>query len=123
MLEGTDSPEDRLALRRTRRWRRRARIVAPFFAVTVVLGLLVLSVDLIEYQPASHADRPDAPLHTAAPEAPTAPGTEGGAIGLAPGAVLSVSVVESPLSEKSAMASPSETAPGVPPWSDDPSKP
>ena len=111
MFEGIDSPEDRLALRRTRRWRRRARIVAPFMTVPVMLGLLVLSVDLIEYQPASHADRPAERPRATAPATPTAAAAERRAMELAPEAVLSVSVVESPLS-----ATPSKSAPGVPAW-------
>lgn len=119
MFEGTDSPEDRLALRRTRRWRRRARIVAPFMTVPVMLGLLVLSVDLIEYQPASRPDRPNERPRAAAPATPTAAAVGGGAIGLGHEAALSVSVIEAPLS-----ATPSKSAPGIPAaWPGEPLNP
>lgn len=46
---------DRNARRRLRRWRRRAQVVAPLLAVPAMLGLLILSVDLIEYQPSASA--------------------------------------------------------------------
>ena len=46
-----ESPEERMERRRTRRWKRRARIAGPFLGVTMMLGALTLSVDLIEYQP------------------------------------------------------------------------
>ena len=119
MIEGTDSPNDRMALRRTRRWRRRARIVVPFLTVPVILGLLVLSVDLIEYQPASRADRPNEPPRAAAPATPTAPSLGGGAIGLGHEAALCVSVIEAPLS-----ATPSSSAPGIPAaWPGEPLRP
>lgn len=52
MQEAHESNDDRLARRRARRWSRRARIFAPFLAVPGMLGVLMLSVNLIEHQPA-----------------------------------------------------------------------
>ena len=56
------TPEERRKNRRLRRWKRRGRIVAPFAALPVLLGTLVLSVDFIEYRPEEPrqklADRP-----------------------------------------------------------------
>jgi len=91
MLEGTDSPEQRRASRRARRWRRRAGIAAPFLAVPVILGLLVLSVDLIEYHPTARPDRTDAGARLAAAPARTA---QEDSLELAPESVLAVSVVD-----------------------------
>jgi hypothetical protein len=42
---------DRAVRRRIRRWKSRARVAAPLLAVPAMLGLLILSVDLIEYRP------------------------------------------------------------------------
>ncbi len=52
MQDGTDSIEDRISQKRARRWKRRGRIAAPFVAVPATFLLLVVSIDLIEYQPA-----------------------------------------------------------------------
>lgn len=43
--------EHRSHRRLVRRWKRRLRIAAPFLSVPLLLGMLVLSVDLIEYRP------------------------------------------------------------------------
>jgi hypothetical protein len=43
--------EERIRNRVRHRWRRRARIVAPFAALPLLLGTLLLSVDIIEYSP------------------------------------------------------------------------
>jgi hypothetical protein len=43
--------EHRSQRRLVRRWKRRLRIAAPFLSVPLLLGMLVLSVDLIEYRP------------------------------------------------------------------------
>lgn len=43
--------EERIQNRSSRRWKRRARIAAPFAGVPLLFGMLALSVDLIEYQP------------------------------------------------------------------------
>lgn len=51
MLDTHESNDDRLARRRARRWNRRARIFAPFLAVPAMLGVLLLSVNLIEHRP------------------------------------------------------------------------
>jgi hypothetical protein len=98
MLEGADSRDDRLVMRRERRWRRRGRIAAPFLAVPVMLGLLLLSVDLIEYQPSTDADPAKSGNRDASPASPTRPAAGPSPIGLEPDFALSVSVVESPLS-------------------------
>jgi len=76
--DGTDSLEDRLAKRRVRRWKRRARIAGPFLAIPAMLGLLVLSVGVIEYQPtrparparAKQAEKPAEPRRVGAPSHP-----------------------------------------------------
>lgn len=65
MQDARESNEDRLARRRARRFRRRARIFAPFLAVPGMLGVLLLSVNLIEHRPdasrtASPSSRPAA---------------------------------------------------------------
>ena len=46
-----ESPDQRMQRRRARRWKRRARIVGPLLSIPLLLATLVLSVDLIEYQP------------------------------------------------------------------------
>lgn len=56
-MEKHESPDERRARRRARRWKRRARIIGPFLGIPVLLGALALSVDLIEYQPAVEPDR------------------------------------------------------------------
>ncbi len=105
MLDSTDTQEDRLARRRARRWRRRARIAGPFLVVPAMLGLLVLSVDLIEYQPAE----PSEPVKTRPRSTIAAdPGPAREAMVQAPDAALSVSVVEAPM--------PAAMRPGVPAW-------
>ena len=43
--------EDRIANKRRRRWRRRARIVTPFLMIPLLVGTVVLSVGIIEYAP------------------------------------------------------------------------
>lgn len=60
-----DVPEfrkERLLRRRARRWKRRARMAGPFLAIPLLLGALMLSVNMIEYdpQPERHrlSDRP-----------------------------------------------------------------
>lgn len=97
MQDGADSREDRLAMRRARRWRRRGQIAAPFLAVPVMLGLLLLSVDLIEYQPSTDADPPAARPLDAVPATSTRPADDAVPIRLSPGSALSVSVVEAPI--------------------------
>jgi len=93
--DGTDSPDDRLARRRARRWKRRARIAGPLLAVPAILALLALSVDLIEYHPAKPAARPDAlrsePPAAKAPASATPMGAD--ALGVTP--FVSVSVLDS----------------------------
>lgn len=59
----TESLEERMQRRRARRWKRRARIVGPFLGVLLLVGMLALSVDIIEYQPQTPRDRlSDRPL-------------------------------------------------------------
>lgn len=43
------SPEERKQRRRSRRQKRRARLAGPFLGIPLLLGTLMLSVDLIEY--------------------------------------------------------------------------
>jgi len=50
-------PEHRSQHRLVRRWRRRLRIAAPFLSLPLLLGMLVLSVDLIEYRPEEPPER------------------------------------------------------------------
>lgn len=52
-----DTPDERLRRRRVRRWKRRARILGPFLGVPLLLLILSLSVDLVEYQPQEKPDR------------------------------------------------------------------
>jgi hypothetical protein len=83
---------DRDTRRRLRRWRRRAQVAAPLLAVPAVLGLLILSVDLIEYQPS-------APARSASrPAATQARFEEAGeqALVVEPQSVSALSVVDSP---------------------------
>ena len=60
MNDVPESPEERLSRRRSRRWKRRARIAGPFLGIPILLVTLTLSVDLIEYdpQPERPNDRP-----------------------------------------------------------------
>jgi hypothetical protein len=113
MLDSTESQADRLARRRARRWQRRARIAGPFLVVPVMLGLLVLSVDLIEYQPAeptgSAKNRPRA---ASAPR----PGPEREAMLQAPDAALAVSVVDAPMPGAMERAEAAPRRPGLPAW-------
>lgn len=53
----TNDGNDRLQRRRVRRMKRRARILAPFLGVPLLLATLALSVDLVEYQPTEEPDR------------------------------------------------------------------
>ena len=99
---GIDSLIERVGRRRVRRWSRRARIAAPFLVVPAILGLLILSVDLIEYQPQKSprtASRPTAPVATRH----TAGRSE--AVIVEPQGVSSISVVDSPLSSASPLPS------------------
>lgn len=101
MQNGADSLDDRLARRRVRRWSRRAKIAGPLLALPAILALLILSVDLIEYQPQKQSrqasERP-APIATR----PSA--THPGAILVEPQSASSLSVVDSPLSSASPLA-------------------
>lgn len=56
-MDKHESPDERHARRRARRWKRRIRIAAPFLGIPLLLLALSLSVDLIEYQPAEEPDR------------------------------------------------------------------
>ena len=57
------SPEERKQRRRSRRRKRSARLAGPFLGIPLLLGTLMLSVDLIEYdlQPEGErlVDRPN----------------------------------------------------------------
>lgn len=61
-MDKTNRLEQRIANRRKRRWKRRARIAAPFLAIPILVAALVLSVGIIEYAPkppaAKLTDRP-----------------------------------------------------------------
>ncbi len=50
--------EHRLARRRARRWKRRARIAGPFLGLPLLFGTLALSVDLITYTPTPEPAKP-----------------------------------------------------------------
>ena len=52
-----ESPEQRMQRRRVRRWKRRMRMAGPFVGISLLLGTLSLSVDLIEYEPQPEAER------------------------------------------------------------------
>ena len=85
-----ESPEERLQRRRARRWKRRARIVAPFLGVSALLATLAISVDLIEYQPQPAKQRlSDRPM----PAAVTQPRS---ALAIAPRASVSATSVVTP---------------------------
>lgn len=92
--KGIDWLADSIGRRNLRRWQRRARIAGPFLAVPAMLGLLVLSVGLIEYQPQkSHRTASERPAPAALRRAPA----DGEAILVEPQDLSSLSVVESPL--------------------------
>jgi hypothetical protein len=57
MLDLPDTPDERFQRRRTRRWKRRGRILGPFLGVPILLATLSLSVDWIEYTPQPAPDR------------------------------------------------------------------
>jgi hypothetical protein len=58
------SPEERLARRRIRRWKRRGRIAAPFVGISILFVTLTLSVDFIEYEPTTESERlSDRPMY------------------------------------------------------------
>ncbi len=50
-MNETSILEERIQRRRLRRWKRRGRILAPFAAIIVLLGLLLLSVNIIQQTP------------------------------------------------------------------------
>ncbi len=101
MQNGTDSLDDRLARRRVRRWSRRAKIAGPLLAVPAILALLILSVDLIEYQPQKQSRRAS---ERPAPIATRHSATHPDAIVVEPQSVSSLSVVDSTLSSASPLA-------------------
>lgn len=72
MQDGTDSIEERIALRRVRRWQRRGRIAAPFVAVPATFVVLLASVDLIEHRPAAD-DRPTTTAASTRGQSPAIP--------------------------------------------------
>lgn len=94
----TDSLDDRLARRRLRRWSRRAKLAGPLLAVPAILALLILSVDLIEYQPQKQSRRAS---ERPAPVATRHSATHPDAIVVEPQSLSSLSVVDSPLSSPS----------------------
>jgi len=51
------SPAERMQRRRSRRWKRRARMAGPFLGIPLLLGTLTLSIDLIEYDPQLEGER------------------------------------------------------------------
>ncbi len=53
--------EERLQNRRRRRWNRRARILAPFLALPLLLATLLISVDIVEYRPEGPDTKPTVP--------------------------------------------------------------
>lgn len=56
MRNRPDTPDERIQRRRSRRWKRRVRILGPFLGVPVLLATLAFSVDFIEYQPRPEPD-------------------------------------------------------------------
>jgi hypothetical protein len=50
-MDKTSRLEQRIANRRKRRWKRRARIAAPFLTIPALVATLMLSVGIVEYQP------------------------------------------------------------------------
>ena len=115
MYESMDSGEDRRAMRLARRWRRRARIAAPFLVVPAMLGLLVLSVDLIEYRRSPKPDRASAPTRSER-TVPSKPDGLSDSMSHAPDAALSVSVVETPASPSPATGRVAAPESGLPAW-------
>jgi hypothetical protein len=72
MEDRPETPTERLQRRTVRRWKRRARIVGPFFGVPLLLATLLLSVDFIEYQPQEERSRlVDRPITLPAQESNT----------------------------------------------------
>lgn len=68
MQNSPDTPDERLQRRRTRRWKRRARVIGPFLGIPLLLLTLTLSVDLIEYQKQPEPDRlSDRPIRMTQP--------------------------------------------------------
>jgi hypothetical protein len=57
MEDRPETPAERLQRRRGRRWKRRGRIIAPFVGVPLLLATLLLSVDIVEYNPQESRDR------------------------------------------------------------------
>ncbi|MEZ4281696.1 MAG: hypothetical protein R3F21_18995 [Myxococcota bacterium] len=125
MLDSMDSQDDRRARRLARRWQRRTRIAAPFLVVPAMLGLLVLSVDLIEYRPSREAERASAPARPARAQSPApTPDADGLSrpMAHAPEAALSVSVVGDPIASAQPTPPPAASSPGLPAWMVDASK-
>lgn len=56
-LSGVRTPKERLARRRARRWKRRARIAGPFVGISILFATLSLSVGLIEYEAMTDMER------------------------------------------------------------------
>ncbi len=105
MQDARESNEDRLARRRARRWSRRARIFAPFLAVPGMLGVLMLSVNLIEHRP--DASRKGTPANRPAPaQRPPEHRTERATSAPAPveGSAAGASVGEHALSQDAVIA-------------------
>ena len=66
MQDLPETPDERAQRRRVRRWKRRARILAPFLGLPILLAALALSVDMIEYVPQPPPDKlADRPIHLA----------------------------------------------------------
>lgn len=74
MQHADESTAHRIARRRARRWARRARIFAPLLALPGMLGVLLLSVNLIESRPdeSRRAAADDRPATASAPAVPAA---------------------------------------------------
>lgn len=53
------STENSSRRRLGRRWKRRLRLVAPFMSLPLLIAVLILSVDLIEYRPEEKPSSPD----------------------------------------------------------------
>ena len=71
MNEAPEYPGHRLARRRARRWKRRARIAVPFLGLPLLFGTLALSVDLITYTPTPEPAKP--PYRATPPAQQTTP--------------------------------------------------
>jgi hypothetical protein len=64
------SPEERRSLQGARRWKRRARIAAPFLSLPPLVAVLMFSVDLVECRPVEPRERlVDRPIMRLAPSA------------------------------------------------------